>query len=197
LEFEMTAIGRLLLGGFFLLAALPASAQVSGTRIDDMLNKGWYFRGNTRADAEARIAGANGTALFVDCNGSAQRVVIVFRNRPSAAGASLTEPTMKKPIELTFRFIKRSLVSGATSYFDSEDVRHLRGEYISAGRTGEAPIREQVNFDGEPVPGIVGQLKSMDSVSVGASTFGQPMTFDLKGAAAVIDRVLGVCASGP
>lgn len=193
----MKGTGRLLFSGFLLFAVLPASAQVSGTQIDDMLNKGWYFRGSARADAEARIAGANGTSLFVDCRGSAPRVVIVFRNQAPRAGASLTESTAKKTVEVAFRFMKRSFVSGVTSYFDNEDVRHLRGEYISAAQPGEPPTREQVNFAGEQAPAILSQLKSMDSVSVGAPSLGQPMTFDLKGAAAVIDRVLGVCASGP
>ena len=56
---------------------------------------------------------------------------------------------------------------------------------------------EHVNFVGAQASSILAQLKSMDSVSAGAQALGQPLTFELKGAAPMIDRVLAICSAGP
>jgi len=183
--------------GLVLLGAPCASAQTLETNMEDRLHDGWYFRGSTRANAEARIGGKNGTALLVDCKDSAPRILVYFRSIISAPGASLSETTTKRSIELTFQFQKRTIVSGLTSYFDKESVLAVPAEHISSGKPGEPPGRELVSILGGRVAGVLSQLKSSDSVSVGASSLGQPLNFELKGAAGAIDKALAVCSSGP
>jgi hypothetical protein len=184
-------------GFLLLLGAAPASAQTPAGGIDGLIHDGWFFRGSTRADAEARMAGPNGTALVVDCQEKAPRVMIFFRNKPLPAGSSLNATTTKNSIELTFHFLKRGVASGITSYFDKDNVQAAFGELISSGRAGEPVSSEHVNFVGAQASGLLAQLKSMDSVSAGAQALGQPLTFELKGAAPMIDRVLAICSAGP
>jgi hypothetical protein len=183
--------------GLALLGAPCASAQTLETKMEDAQHDGWYFRGSTRANAEARIGGKNGTALLVDCKDTAPRVIVYFRSIASAPGASLSETITKIPIGVVFQFQKRSFLSGLTSYFDKESVVSVPAEYVSSGRPGEPLTRELVSFLGGHVAGIVRQLKSMDGVSVDAPWLGQSLNFELKGATAAIDKALAVCTSGP
>jgi hypothetical protein len=190
----MKRIGRIFLCSFLLLWVTPASAQTTlDRRVDELFHEGWYFRGSTRADAEARISGINRTSLVVDCKGSAPRVMVFFRD----AMMPLNAVTTTSPVKVTFDFLKRGVTSWITSYFDKESVRRVFGEHIASGTRGMPATVEHVNFIGTDASTILSQLKSMDSVSVDADELGQPVTFDLHGAAPMIDHVLAICSSGP
>jgi hypothetical protein len=189
----MKRIGGFFLCGFLLLGATPALAQTLERRVDDLFHDGWYFKGSTRRDAEARIFGGNGTALVVDCKDSAPRVMVFFRDGAMPWNAVTT----RNMVKLTFHFLKRGVTSWITSYFDKDSVQNVVGEQIASGMRGMAATIEHVNFIGPQASTIVSQLKTMDGVSAGADALGQPVTFDLKGAAPAIDHVLAICSSGP
>ena len=87
--------------------------------------------------------------------GLAPRILVYFRSIISAPGASLSETTTKRSIELTFQFQKRTVVSGLTSYFDKESVLAVPAEHISSGKPGEPPGRELVSILGGRVAGVV------------------------------------------
>jgi hypothetical protein len=186
--------------GILLLWMTPVLAQTTTpARIDDAFHDGWYFRGSTRADAQARIAGHNGTALVVDCKANTPRVTVFFRDvaMPSNALMPSNPQTTRNSVKLTFHFLKRSITSWITSYFDKDSVQDVLGEQIASGMPGLPASIEHVNFTGTQASTILTQLKSMDSVSAGAVALGQPVTFDLNGAGPVIDQVLAICSSGP
>jgi hypothetical protein len=189
----MKRIEGVFLCGFLLLGAMPALAQTLDRRVDDLFHKGWYFRGSTRADAEARISGENRTSLVVDCKGNAPRVMVFFRDDMMPLKAVTTTSSIK----LTFHFLKRGITSPITSYFDTDSVKNVIGEQIASGMAGMPATIEHVNFVGTQASTILAQLKSMDSVSAGADALGQPVTFELNGAGPVIDRVLAICSAGP
>ena len=197
----MKRIERVFFRSFLLLWMTPVLAQTTTPgRIDDAFHDGWYFKGSTRADAQAKIAGANGTALVVDCNGNTPRVKVVFRDVaiPWNASGPPKPQTTTNSVRLTFHFLKRSVTtSWITSYFDKDSVQDVQGEQITSGIPGNAATIEFVNFIGTQASTILTQLKSMDRVSAGAVALGQPVTFDLNGAGPVIDRVLAICSSGP
>src|SRR5713226_3631530 len=182
----MKRIEGVFLCGFLLLWMTPALAQMTlDRRVDDLFHDGWYFRGSTRADAEARISGGNRTALVVDCKGNAPRVMVFFRNDTMPLNAVTTTSSVK----LTFHFLKRGVTSWITSYFDKDSVQNVVGEQIASGMPGLPATIEHVNFIGTQASTILTHLKSMDSVSAGADALGQPATFDLNGAGPVIDHV--------
>jgi hypothetical protein len=190
----MKRIGHLLLFG--LLATGPALAQKVNPGIDRLLHDGWYFTGSTRADAEARIAGENGTALVVDCQASAPRLMVFFRNNPLPPGTQ-GKVTSTQAIELTFHFHKRSVASSVISYFDTEKTEEAFGEQITYGGEGAPANSEHVNIVGAQAMNVVALMKTMDQVSAGAAATGQPVSFPLNGAAPVIDQVLDICTKGP
>ena len=180
----MKRISGVFLWGFLLLWMTPALGQ---------FHDGWNFKGSTRADAEARISGINRTALIVNCNGNAPRVIVIFRD----AIMPLNAVTTRSPVKVTFDFLKRGVTSWITSYFDKESVQNVIGEQFAYGTRNEPATVEHVNFSGTDASTVLTQLKSMDSVSVGADELGQPASFSLDGAGPMIDRVLAICSSGP
>lgn len=179
--------------GTFLLAfrgGTVLAQQPTPGRMEDTLHDGWYFRGNSRADFEARIGGPNETALVVDCNGTAPRVIVFLRESSVPYGTkSAAEAT-----GIAFRFAKRSIASIVTSRFDTRQSLQVTGEQISAGLPDQPPITEHVNIDGTAATKVVALMKSMDRVSISAVGLGQPMEFGLQGAGPAIDQLIAVCS---
>jgi hypothetical protein len=192
----MKLIGYLSLFGLLAAGATPTLAQSADPGIQRLLHDGWYFSGSSRADAEARIAGANGTALVIDCQASTPRVTVFFRENPLPAGSAAKE-TRTQAVELTFHFRKRSAASSVTSYFDTEQTEEAFGDQISYGWDGAPASSEHVNVVGAEAMKLLALMKTTDQVSAGAAATGQPASFPLSGAAPAIDQVLAICAKGP
>jgi hypothetical protein len=188
--------------GLILVGVIPTPSLPSNPLLDGIDPDGWFFQGTKRADAEAKVLGANGTRLVVDCNDAAPRVMIFFLNNRLAPDLSGLDPSLKpvtksRDLALTFRFLKRGIASQLTSYFDKDEIREFLGQEFSTGPRGGPTTTIHVNFDGAPATALVDKLKTMDRVSAGTPSLGQPLTFELDGAQPVIDRVLPICASGP
>jgi hypothetical protein len=192
----MNRMGSVLLFGLLAAGPAPTLAQSGDPGIQRLLHDGWYFSGSTRADAEARIFGENGTALAVDCQVGTPRVIVFFRENTLPPG-NYDKVTRTQPVELTFHFRKRNAASSVTSYFDTEKTEAAFGEQVSYGREGAPASGEHVNIVGAEAMKLLALMKTMDEVSAGAAATGQPVSFRLNGAPPVIDQVLAICAKGP
>jgi hypothetical protein len=179
--------------GALVLSACTATAlaqQPTPGRMADLVHDGWYFRGNSPTDSEARIGGPNATALVVDCNGTVPRVIVFLQE----AGVPYGITTASQPTGVTFRFTKRSVASIVTSRFDTEQSLQVPGQQISAGLPDRPPISQHVNIDGAAATKVIALMQSMDHVSISAVGLGQPLQFELRGAGPAIDQLTAVCS---
>jgi hypothetical protein len=174
-----------------LVGIVAWAQQPSPGRMEDVTHEGWYFRGRTPADAEAREGGTNGTALVVDCHNGTPRVMVFWREASLPSGVA----TSTSAIEATFQFTKRSLASLLTQRLDTEQQVRASGERVTSAPPNAPPISEHVNVDGAEAMKIVDLFRSMDQVSVSADGLGPPVVFQLAGAPAAVAQLVSVCSS--